>query len=74
MGKQKSAESRGLDGGVSERRCRGRALRGLFAVGIFVCMFVIVGHVCLLPDQKSSETEKRVNTDDGIIPHLEGVG
>lgn len=49
-------------------------MRGLSAVSIFVCMFVIVGHVRLLPDQTSSETEKRVSTADGIISHLEGSG
>ena len=49
-------------------------MRGLFAVSIFVFMFVIVGLVHLLPDQTSSETEKRVSTADGIISHLEGIG
>ena len=49
-------------------------MRGLFAVSIFVFMFVIVGHVRLLPDQTSSETERRVSTADGIISHLEGIG
>lgn len=44
-------------------------MRGLSAVSIFVCIFVIVGHVRLLPDQMSSETEKRVSTADGIISH-----
>lgn len=49
-------------------------MRGLSAVSIFVRMFVIVGRVRLLPDQTSSETEKRVSTADGIISHLEGSG